>query len=227
MQQNHEVIYISGRYRNIVTTLSNKFLKAIKKDFTGKKTNKLENRWFLEVINESIPLRFYVGMQIQWCNQFYVSGNAYNPTEPVSDKIPYVEITVKLDPKSIPNIYSKVAIMVRNSFRHELEHLTQCGYNTLPGKYLPDDQEERKNLKTYADYFLLAKEIPAMIHGLQFQASKQKRGLQEVFLEYLHTCPSSQYLLKKDVDNIMDIWVKEAKQKNLIDRKGYGRNDNM
>ena len=227
MQEHHEVIHIPGRYRNIVTTLSNKFIEAIKKDYTGKTTSTLENKWFLEVINESIPLRFYVGMEIQWCNQFYVSGNAYNPTEPTSDKIPYIEITTKLNPKDVPNIYSKVAIMVRNSFRHELEHLTQCGYNTLPGKYLPDDQEARKNLKSPADYFLLAKEIPAMIHGLQFQASKQKRDLEEVLREYLHTCPTSQYLLKRDVDNIMNIWLKEAKRKNLINRKRYGRNDNL
>ena len=63
---------------------------------------------------------------------------------------------------------------LRNSIRHELEHLTQSGLNTLPGKYLPDDQNLRRSLASRKDYLLLEKEVPAMLKGLHFQSTKER-----------------------------------------------------
>jgi hypothetical protein len=47
---------------------------------------------------------------------------------------PYIEIRFEIDPADVPSIYSKVAMHLRDTIRHEIEHITQTGWNLLPGK---------------------------------------------------------------------------------------------
>ena len=99
---------------------------------------------------------------------------------------------------------------LRNSIRHELEHLTQSGLNTLPGKYLPDDQTAR-SLASRKDYLLLEKEVPAMLKGLHFQATKERIPFEQILNDYLNDT----YLLKKEIEEVKSIWIQKAKELNL------------
>jgi len=198
-------IHIPGKYRTIVTKLSNLILDTLIEVPTI--STEYKNILFVEIKNSSIPLQFYFGLQTRY-GETYVNGDAYNPTEPSSKQIPYIEITVQTDNKKESR--SLIAMKIRNSIRHEIEHLTQSGLNTLPGKYLPDDQIQRKQA-TRKDYLLLDKEIPAMLKGLYFQATKERVPFNQLLDEYL----DETYLLKREIDQVKSIWINKAKELNL------------
>ena len=201
----HEVINIKGKYRTIVTQLSNLVLDTLIEIPTI--TSEYKNILFVEVLNLDVPLHFYFGLQTKH-GELYVNGDAYNPTEASSKQIPYIELTIQTQNKKESR--SLIAMKIRNSIRHEIEHLTQSGLNTLPGKYLPDDQTQRTQA-TRKDYLLLDKEIPAMLKGLYFQATKQRIPFNQLLDEYL----DETYLLEREIDQVKTIWINKAKELNL------------
>ena len=201
----HEVINIKGKYRTIVTQLSNLVLDTLIEIPTI--TSEYKNILFVEVLNLDVPLHFYFGLQTKH-GELYVNGDAYNPTEASSKQIPYIELTIQTQNKKESR--SLIAMKIRNSIRHEIEHLTQSGLNTLPGKYLPDDQRQRTQA-TRKDYLLLDKEIPAMLKGLYFQATKQRVPFNQLLDEYL----DETYLLKREIDEVKLVWINKAKELNL------------
>ena len=202
---NHEVINIKGKYRTIVTQLSNLVLDTLIEIPTI--TSEYKNILFVEVLNLDVPLHFSFGLQTKY-GELYVNGDAYNPTEASNKQIPYIELTIQTQNKKESR--SLIAMKIRNSIRHEIEHLTQSGLNTLPGKYLPDDQTQRTQA-TQKDYLLLDKEIPAMLKGLYFQATKQRVPFNQLLDEYL----DETYLLKREIDQVKTIWINKAKELNL------------
>jgi len=88
----HETIEISGKYRNLVTQMSRLILEQIK--VSKHKRLSYEVIMFKEIVNKDIPLHFYLGLQTKYSTNLYVTGDAYNPTEPVSDQIPYIEVSI-------------------------------------------------------------------------------------------------------------------------------------
>ena len=201
----HKVINIKGKYRTIVTQLSNLVLDTLIEIPTI--TSEYKNILFVEVLNLDVPLHFYFGLQTKY-GELYVNGDAYNPTEASNKQIPYIELTIQTQNKKESR--SLIAMKIRNSIRHEIEHLTQSGLNTLPGKYLPDDQTQRTQA-TQKDYLLLDKEIPAMLKGLYFQATKQRVPFNQLLDEYL----DETYLLEREIDQVKTIWINKAKELNL------------
>ena len=206
----HETIEISGKYRNLVTQLTRLLLAHIK--VSKHKRLSYEVISFKEIINKDIPLHFYLGLQTKYTNNLYVTGDAYNPTESISKQIPYIEISIGTN-GNIQHL-NYISVRLANTLRHEIEHITQSGLNTLPGKYLPDDQLLRETATT-EEYHLLDKEIPAMLHGLHTQAKKERKPFLEKVNEYL----DDTYLLESDIELIKSIWISKAKELNLCQEK--------
>ena len=202
----HETIEIPGKYRNLVTQISRLILRQIK--VSKHKRLSYDVVLFKEIINRNIPLQFYLGLQTKYSNNLYITGDSYNPTEPTSTQIPYIEISIETNASK--NHLSRIGLRLANTFRHEIEHITQSGLNTLPGKYLPDDQLLRETATT-TQYHLLDKEIPAMLHGLHTQAKKERKPFLDKMYEYL----DETYLLESDVDLIKYKWISKAKELNL------------
>jgi len=203
-----DTIFIPGKYRNIVTTLSGMLLEQI----IVEKHKRLDYDvvFFKHVINTEIPLQFYIGLQTKYSNDIYVTGDAYNPTEEFSEQIPYIEISIATNNKKKHR--NEIAMKIRNALRHEIEHLTQSGFNTLPGKYLPDDQLER-SLSNTKEYLLLEKEVPAMLKGLYFRAVKERRLFLDVIEEYFQ----SSFLDESEIIEVKNRWQLVAKKLNLPD----------
>ena len=201
-----KTIEIPGRYRNLVTQLSRLILNKIK--VSKHKRLSYEVIMFTEIINKNIPLHFYIGLQTIYSNNLLVTGDAYNTTEEESNQIPYIEISISTNGKK--NQLSNIALQLSNTIRHEIEHITQSGLNTLPGKYLPNDQVLRETASAL-QYHLLEKEIPAMLHGLHTQAKKERKPFLEKVCEYLNET----YLLESDINKIKSIWISKAKELNL------------
>ena len=227
-------IITEGRYDSIVTELSRKLLKVVKDsyaavsdakgEFAGKhiyytKTEStphiesIDEIYFLEVDNKTIPLEFYLTLKVQWIeglDNFRYGGDAYNETRPESDDMPLIEVRFEIDPADYPNILSEVAMQLRDILRHEIEHLTQSGWNTNPDKYIPSDQALRKKIDSgklpAARYFTLPKETPAMIHGLYQKAKKSRIPFQQVVDNYLSDWVAQGALTDAEKQKIITTW---------------------
>ena len=123
--------------------------------------------------------------------------------------------------------WQRVSFDIKDVVRHELEHLTQDGYNERPGKYMADDQLFRDmidmDLLPKSDYFKLKKEIDAMLQGLYFKAKKSKRPFNSVIDDYLATQPIN----AEEKEEILNLWRSRGKALSLpvIEIKGKVMNE--
>lgn len=229
-------IITEGRYDSIVTELSSKLFTVVKNSyaavsdpkgkFAGEKIyfklgqpareisdDKYPHVFFEEVDNKTIPLEFYLLLKVQWVDglgDFRYGGDAYNETKIKSDDVPLVEVRFEIDPADYPNILSEVAMHLRDILRHEIEHLTQSGWNTNIAKYIPSDQATRKKIEAgklpAARYFTLPKEIPAMIQGLYMKAKKSRTPFQQVVDNYLSDWVAQGAITDTDKQKIITTW---------------------
>ena len=232
-----KALLIEGRYDSLVTTLSNKLLGIIKdswsstKDangmFAGEKIyfkqaetvpeilddEQQRHIYFEEIENPDIPLEFYLQLKVQWIeglNDLNVGGDAYNETKRESSDLPLIELRFKIDPAEYPQVLSEVAMDLRDTLRHEIEHLTQSGWNTVDGKYIPSDQALRAKIESGklppARYFTLPKELDAMIQGLYYRAKKSKQPFKVTVNNYLNIWVNNGSITLQDKENILQTW---------------------
>jgi hypothetical protein len=147
---------------------------------------------------------------IQGLDDFRVGGDAYNETKRTSADLPLIEIRFELDPADYPNILSGIAMELRDTLRHEIEHTTQSGWNTIDSKYLPSDMRQRNKIQSGerrpAEYFLLKKEIPAMIQGMYLKAKKKREPFKMVVDEYLGRWVANGTITDQEKQRIIDTW---------------------
>lgn len=230
-------LIFEGRYDSLVTKLSNTLLAIIKDSysavtdpngkFSGQKIyfkqnetvpnidddSEFEHIYFEEVENSTIPLDFYLQLKVQWVeglDDYRIGGDAYNDTGRNSDNMPLVEIRFELDPADYPKILNSVAMDLRDTLRHEIEHTTQSGWNTIDSKFLPSDIKQRNKIqsgeRSPAEYFLLKKEIPAMIQGMYLKAKKQRQPLNVVVDEYLSRWVDNGTITSDEKQRIINTW---------------------
>ena len=230
-------LIIEGRYDSLITSLSNKLLSIIKDSYSATKDiegqfsgakiyyrtdepvpniedeSKQKNIFFEEIENQTIPLEFYLSLKVQWIQGFddltYGAG-AYNETSKNAETPPLIEIRFKIDPIEYPTCLSQIATMLRDSLRHEIEHLTQSGWNVIDSKYIRSDQSIRDKIESSklpaVRYFTLKKEIPAMIQGMYFSAKKSKTPFKQVINAYLDNWVDRQDITLQDKEDILTVW---------------------
>jgi len=234
-----KTLIVEGRYDALVTKLSRELLAIVKLShiavndprgqFAGKQIYFKDNApaiesadypeiYFREIENEEIPAEFYLTLKIQWVDDLpgglRKGGDAFNDTEDhITDDgaPPLIEIRLELDSKLYPNILSDVAMALRDTLRHEIEHITQSGWNLKQGKYLRSDQHLRKkiaagDLPAYR-YFTLPKEVDANLQGLYLQAKKSRRPFAQVVNQYLDSFVP-QHLSDTDKEIVLKVWRK-------------------
>jgi hypothetical protein len=87
-------------------------------------------------------------------------------------------------------MWSTIAMDIRDVLRHELEHLTQGGWNVRDDKEMADDSAIRDMIQKYKilapkNYFMLDKEVDAMLQGMYFKAKKSRTPFGDVIDDYL------------------------------------------
>ena len=231
-------LIIEGRYDSLVTALSRKLLTVVKDsyaavntpngEFAGKKifykrgesVPHIEDDtaqpavYFEEVENTDIPVEFYLNLKIQWVeglNDFRAGGDAYNESKRgTADAPPLIEVRFQMDPAEFPQVLNEVAMQLRDTLRHEIEHVTQSGWNTIDGKYIPSDQALRTKIETgklpAARYFTLPKETPAMLQGMYFKAKKSKTPFKQVVNDYLDVWVNNDTITTQDKESILTTW---------------------
>ena len=232
-----KALIIEGRYDSLVTKLSNKLLSIIKDSwsatqdaegkFAGEKIyfkqgesvpeilddDQQRHIYFEEVENADIPIEFYLQLKVQWIeglNDLRTGGDAYNETKRNADELPLIEVRLKIDPAEYPRILSEVAIDLRDTLRHEIEHLTQSGWNTIDGKYIRSDQALRNKIESGklppARYFTLPKEIDAMIQGLYYRAKKSKQPFKTTVDNYLNIWVNNGTMTTQEKEAVLKVW---------------------
>ena len=231
-------LLIEGRYDSVVTSLSNQLFKVFKDShraitedgqFAGERIyfkskeeapnimgSDFAHIWFQEVENETIPLEFYIELRVMWVdglniktyNVNHVTGELYNATTPYSDEPPLISIYITADPADAPNCYNQIAMLLRDTLRHEIEHITQSGWNVKSSKYIKSDQARRAKINSGEleryQYYLLPKEIPAMIQGMYTYAKKTKTPLAQV----IQTNFDNEGIEPKHQEKIRGVWRK-------------------
>lgn len=236
-------LIVEGRYDGLVTKLSKTLLQVIKDSFASKDDPEgffggekiyfksgedvpniedpaaFDNIYFEEVENADIPVEFYLELKIQWIegfNDLHVGGDAYNNTKRHSDEMPLIEIRFKMDPAEYPKLLSEVAMDLRDTLRHEIEHITQSGWNTIDSKFIPSDQAMRSKIESGAlppaRYFTLPKEIDAMIQGLYLRAKKTRTPFAKVINDYLDIWVRNKSITPADKVQILSVWKKRIPQ---------------
>jgi hypothetical protein len=235
-------LLIEGRYDSVVTNLSNQLFKVFKDsyravsengEFAGEKIyfkskeeapeitgSDFSHIWFQEVENETIPLEFYIELRVMWVdglnvktyNVRNVNGELYNATTPYSDEPPLISVYIMADPADAPNCYNQIAMLLRDTLRHEIEHITQSGWNVKSDKYIRSDQARRSKIASGTieryNYYLLPKEIPAMIQGMYTYAKKTKTPLAQVIQNNF----DHEEIKPEHREKILNVWRKYLKK---------------
>ena len=131
-----------------------------------------------------------------------------------------IHLYFQVDPRTLPKLWSTISMDLKDTVRHEIEHLTQAGYNVIPSKELPDDKRLRYYINDLgilpaSNYYLLDKEIPAMLQGLHYKAKKMKRPFKEVAEAYLDIFVNNGTIDAEAKVDILNRWKPEAKKLNL------------
>ena len=101
---------------------------------------------------------------------------------------------------------------LRDILRHEIEHLTQSGWNINMAKYQRADLSRRGKinageLERYK-YYTLPKEIPAMIQGLYMRAKKSRKPFKDVVNANLQQGVDNGVISLQDKETIINTWRK-------------------
>jgi hypothetical protein len=231
-----KTILIEGRYDSLVTKLSAECIRVIKDSysavtdprgyFAGSKiyydanetgldinNDQYPHILFHEVENVNIPLEFYFTLKVKWndaIDGFNYGGDAYNETSKNAADPPLIEIRIEMNSAEYPKALSEVSMVLRDVIRHEIEHLTQSGWNMKPNKYLPSDMASREKIQTGKkrafNYFLLKKEIPAMILGMYLKAKKMKQPFKQVVHNYLQYYVDENHITSNEYQKIINTW---------------------
>jgi hypothetical protein len=99
---------------------------------------------------------------------------------------------------------------LRDTLRHEIEHITQSGWNTIDSKFISSDQALRTKIENgtlpAARYFTLPKEIDAMIQGMYLRAKKSRTSFAKVVDDYLDVWIQNNTITPKDKEYILKVW---------------------
>ena len=230
-----EVLINEGAYDTMTAQVSSDIFKAWKDQFS--KNNTTEQATFtksydlLSKTGRSIVFDLQADLNfIETEESIYApNGNADAGDSEIYDDEGDIEdagidgsihLYFQVDPRTLPKLWSTISMDLKDTVRHEIEHLTQAGYNVIPSKELPDDKRLRYYINDLeilpaSDYYLLDKEIPAMLQGLHYKAKKMKRPFKEVAEAYLDIFVNNGTIDAEAKVDILNRWKPEAKKLNL------------
>ncbi len=224
LEQFARELMTEGAYDSLVTQLTkatiNKWVEDSKKKPMPKKS-------FVDIDIDDVDgkgreIEFnYVGM-VEFDKKvdgYEVDGTSNSGED--KGKMPFVATLFRVNPKVLPQAWSKISADVSDVIRHEIEHLTQAGDNVRgqvyddegnlidKGKYMEDDIVIRDLINKakvlpQSDYYKLEKEVDAMLQGLYLKAKKTKKPFKDVINNYLNIAPGIE--TKEDKEIILNLW---------------------
>jgi hypothetical protein len=221
LEQFARELMTEGAYDSLVTQLTK---ATINKWVADSKKKPLPKKSFVDIDIDDVDgkgreIEFnYVG-QVEFdknVDGYEVDGTSNSGEE--EDKFPFIATLFKINPKILPQAWSKISADVSDVIRHEIEHITQAGDNTRTGKYMDDDIQIRDMINKVkvlpqSDYYKLEKEVDAMLQGLYLKAKKTKKPFADVVDNYLNIAPGIE--TKEDKEAILNLWRSRRKALSL------------
>ena len=209
-----------GKYDSLVTKLAGYTLNAWKGDFNDGQN---KGQFYLDIGPGKEFDYPYLEFKYKAIATF---GGMYNDSSFARPLVPEVVIKMTLDIEELPRMWEQISMDLRNTIRHEIEHLMQSGPNVKKGKEKGKDYEERQEIKSgkkkwwkiwrktlgTPDYYKLEKEVDANLQGLYLKAKKQRTPLKNVIDNYV------KYTLNLPVDEqeeVKRIWAERAPALNI------------
>jgi hypothetical protein len=132
------------------------------------------------------------------------------------DENAIIYLYVYLTPGSEPSEYPKISVNLRDVVRHEIEHLTQRGWNEKTGKRMRKNDVVRNKITSnpefYYRYFKLKDEIPANLQGLYSEAKTRKIPFKKVVNDYLDKKVESGIIPYREKAIIYRLWKSVAQK---------------
>jgi len=187
-------------YKSEVLRLSRDFINHFKKSF-GKKYSYTDMAQGPGVDELGDPIEFDLSIKLVPIknlkgNPFSIEGGA---------EFDEMDLTVKYNPIVFPAAYNDFIAEIKETFRHEMEHISQGQKGTI--------KFEERGDKPFYQYLLLRQEVPAFIKGLNKRAKTKKITLGQAFEEFFKDYKDS-FKNQKEIDIVRKEWIKWA-EKNL------------
>ena len=168
-----------GRYSKLTNRITHQVLTQWK-EYYKKGFNK---EW--DIIYVEYPMNFDLDISVTFnSNEYVVDGATDEGVEKNHTPTLFISFELPTNPD-----WQEVKCDLTDVIRHEIEHLTQCGKNLVEGKFMEDDQKLRWAIATDLlpshHYFLLPKEVDAMLQGLNARRVVTKRSLSAEIDSYL------------------------------------------
>lgn len=230
-----EVIVTEGAYDAITAQVSSEIFKAWKEQFTKDKTRKKSSfkKSYSLVDKKGRPIVFDLEADLKFIE---TEDSAYSPNGDADEGDPEIyddegniedigvdaaiSLYFQVDPRTLPKLWSTISMDLKDIVRHEIEHLSQAGYNVVPAKELPDDRMLRSYIQDLgimpaSNYYLLDKEVPAMLQGMYYKAKKMKKPFKDVVNSYLDIFVNNEIIDNEDKEDILKRWRVAADKLNL------------
>ena len=230
-----ETIMAEGAYDTITNRVSSEIFKAWKEQFdedSSRKVSSFEKSYsFLD--SKGRPVVFDLDADLKFIetedSAYSPNGDADEGEAETYDDEGNIEDTgidaaislyFQVDPRTLPKLWSTISMDLKDIVRHEIEHLSQAGYNVVPAKELPDDRMLRSYIQNLgimptSNYYLLDKEIPAMLQGMYYKAKKMKKPFKDVLSDYLDIFVDNETISAPDKADIIRRWREAARELNL------------
>lgn len=195
-----------GRYKYAANFCVDRIIKHWKKAFiAGKRKSTCKFSY------ESSFIEFGMLAEINFkkgYGRYSVDGYTCEGTE---NEMAHMLVLFTIDPEWLNDYWSEIYFDLCDVVRHEMEHMTQNGWNEKDFKYIESDTTQRNLieaglLKPYR-YLLLPKEVDANLQGMAFRCRKQRRTFIDVINEYLDRLE----LVEEERQEILEVWRNRSK----------------
>ena len=176
-----------GRYDAEVTSQSRYIINQFKTNFGVKYEE--ETGGNIESLEYTLEFKFIPSKKLGSI-PFIVEGEADYDT---------AVITIKYNPTVFPKEYNNLIAEVKETLRHELEHIAQLNFEK--GTRVGDQSQGKMSL---AQYLTLDYEVPAFVQGLYKRAKTKKISLQQAIDEFFDERGAE--LTDEEEINIRKIW---------------------
>ena len=214
-----------GAYDSITRTVVKDIMAAWKEEYDGVEGTLSFNEEYETQDAKGRPLDFILSadLLVQETEEgiYKVDGGADAESQKGDDDdeddvdFAYLEIRFQVDPRSLPQFWSRIYEDLIDVVRHEIEHLTQMGVNVVPAKETPDDEMLRQmidwELLPKADYFRLQSELEPMLQGMYLKAKKTRTPFKDVLNTYL----DMQDITPEEKESILNLWRTKIKPLSL------------
>ena len=162
-----------------------------------------------EYDSEFIDFTVYAVITFKKNSHYGVDGYTYEGTvnEPA-----HMLVLFNIDPDWLPEYWSEIYFDLCDVIRHEMEHMTQSGWNEKSRKYIKNDVEQRDAIDSGSieryKYLLLPKEIDANLQGMAFRARKQRKPFISVINQYLDRLGTNEI----ERQEVLESWRSRSKR---------------